>query len=80
MALGTDADAEGEGSETERARCTDCGEHSPPAHTAYTLISSQFGWRLMREELPDGTKMPVWRCPSCWRKVKAATGHKSGPP
>ncbi len=58
-------------SENERAICRDCGERAPPTNTNYTLISTNFGWRLTRRDLPDGTKVPEWRCPACWRKYKA---------
>jgi hypothetical protein len=61
-------------SESERATCSDCGQRAPPTNTNYTLISTHFGWRLSRRDLPDGTKVAEWRCPACWRKFKAATG------
>jgi hypothetical protein len=59
-------------SETERATCTDCGERAPATNTNYTLISTNFGWRLSRRVAPDGTKVAEWRCPACWRKHKAS--------
>ncbi len=69
-------------SETERATCTDCGERAPETNTNYTLISTNFGWRLTRRTLPDGTKIGEWRCPTCWRAHKAAataTGPRPKP-
>jgi hypothetical protein len=56
---------------SERASCADCGMQSPPTSTDSTLISAQFGWRLVQRRLPDGRRSPVWRCPYCWRKFKA---------
>jgi len=57
--------------------CVDCGKSSPATETDYTLISSQFGWRLRRERLPDGNVLFEWRCPQCWAKFKALRGLTS---
>ena len=43
---------------------------SPETETNYTLISSQFGWRLTRSRLPDGSFNIEWRCPACWKEHK----------
>src|SRR5689334_10921552 len=54
----------------DRQTCIDCGALSPETETNYTLISSQFGWRLSRTRMPDGTFVVEWRCPSCWKEFK----------
>ncbi|RYG63990.1 hypothetical protein EON77_20260, partial [bacterium] len=55
----------------DREVCVDCRRLSPETETNYTLISAQFGWRLSRTRLPDGTIDVAWRCPSCWTTHKA---------
>jgi hypothetical protein len=57
---------------SERPNCVGCGESAPETNTNYTLISTDFGWRLMRRTLPGGEKIAEWRCPDCWRAHKAA--------
>jgi hypothetical protein len=54
----------------DKQNCIDCGKQSPETDTNYTLISSQFGWRLTRQRLPDGSFAVEWRCPDCWREHK----------
>jgi hypothetical protein len=54
----------------ERARCIGCGRLSPETETNYTLISSQFGWRLTRFRRDDGEFIVEWRCPACWKHFK----------
>jgi hypothetical protein len=54
----------------DRQVCIDCGTLSPETETNYTLISSQFGWRLSRTRAPDGTFNVEWRCPNCWKEYK----------
>jgi hypothetical protein len=54
----------------DRQECIGCGTLSPETETNYTLISAQFGWRLVRERLPDGTFRVEWRCPDCWKRYK----------
>ena len=64
----------------DRQNCIDCGKLSPETDTNYTLISSQFGWRLTRQRLPDGTFAVEWRCPDCWREHKKhKTDEKPSP-
>jgi hypothetical protein len=63
---------------SERPSCVGCGESAPETNTNYTLISTDFGWRLMRRTLPGGEKIAEWRCPTCWRAHKA-TGQPPGP-
>ena len=64
---------------TERPSCIGCGESAPDTNTNYTLISTDFGWRLMRRTLPNGEKVAEWRCPNCWRAHKAAGHPAAGP-
>jgi len=60
--------------------CTGCAQKSPETETNYTLISSQFGWRLTRNIAGDGTIVVEWRCPNCWREYKKARGGSDGRP
>jgi hypothetical protein len=53
--------------------CTDCAIEAPSTESAYTLISSRFGWRLQYEANAKGEREPKWRCGDCWRKHKAAS-------
>ncbi len=54
----------------DRQTGIDCGKQSPETETNYTLISSQFGWRLTRRRLDNGEFVIEWRCPDCWRAHK----------
>ncbi|MGH7437330.1 MAG: hypothetical protein ACRENE_16760 [Polyangiaceae bacterium] len=56
-------------------RCFTCSGEAPKTHTDYTLIGC--GWRLVRRPTPDGSFSFEWRCPTCWAKYKAQTGHSS---
>jgi hypothetical protein len=51
-------------------KCIDCELEAPETSTDYTLISTQFGWRLQRRVLPAGTVVLEWRCPECWKRFK----------
>jgi hypothetical protein len=62
----------------DRQTCIGCGKKSPETETNYTLISSQFGWRLTRSTGPDGNIVVEWRCPVCWRDYKKARGGLEG--
>jgi hypothetical protein len=55
-----------------RRACSDCGASAPATESAYTLISSRFGWRLTYEPDAAGHKVPMWRCGECWKR------HKTG--
>lgn len=70
----------GEEEENSSKVCIDCGARSPPTNTAYTLISSRFGWRLSRRRTESGELVLEWRCPECWAKYKRDEGtpKKSG--
>jgi hypothetical protein len=52
--------------------CVACRKESPETETNYTLISPKYGWRLARNKRPDGTYDVEWRCPDCWRALKAS--------
>ena len=54
----------------DRQVCIGCGTLSPETETNYTLISSQFGWRLTRTKTADGQFNVEWRCPACWKEHK----------
>jgi hypothetical protein len=66
--------------------CIDCHKQSPETETDYTLISSQFGWRLTRSKGADGGLLLEWRCPACWGEYKrskpevATAVHPQPPP
>ncbi len=64
----------------DRQTCIGCGKKSPETDTNYTLISSQFGWRLTRTVVGDGTTLVEWRCPHCWAEYKKARGVDSKAP
>lgn len=58
-------------------KCVQCGTEAPEANTDYTLISANFGWRVIRQVHPDGSHAMEWRCPSCWVAYKAIRGKGS---
>ncbi len=64
----------------ERQTCAECGRHSPLTETGYTLISKEFGWRLLRRKALDGSLVLEWRCPTCWAKYKQRNAIAGGPP
>ena len=47
--------------------CVDCRRPPPPTNTNYTLISSQYGWRLIRRRTEEWDVRAEWRCPPCWK-------------
>jgi hypothetical protein len=53
-----------------RQRCFDCGQHSPKVSTNYSLIGGARAWRVSVVVGPDGKKTSIWRCPSCWKKLR----------
>jgi hypothetical protein len=57
----------------DHAKCIDCKKRAPTTQSDYTLISAQFGWRLSRTQLPNGTYEVDWRCPECWAAYKKRT-------
>jgi hypothetical protein len=50
--------------------CVGCQKQSPLTETDYTLISTNFGWRLTRKVSAEGTLVLEWRCPACWSEYK----------
>ena len=55
----------------DRPKCMVCGAESPPTNTAYTLIGTQHGWRVLMKKDAAGRRIPEWCCARCW------TAHKS---
>jgi hypothetical protein len=60
-----------------RQRCADCRVWSPTTDTNYTLISTQWGWRLSRSFDASGEVVCQWRCPDCWKKYRIASGRST---
>ncbi|NUP06111.1 MAG: hypothetical protein HOW73_08635 [Polyangiaceae bacterium] len=58
---------------TSQRQCIDCKTVAPATHTAHTLISARFGWRLSRRITPTGLELS-WRCPTCWKKHRDQGG------
>jgi hypothetical protein len=77
VAMGSDQGHHDAAPESDRGTCADCGERPPPTSSDHSLLSVRFGWRLQLHESPDGTKVPVWRCRSCWLKFKEASGRQT---
>jgi hypothetical protein len=59
---------------SERRTCVDCNAIAPQTKTAHTLISREYGWRLLRQETPDGKWVLYWRCAACWQRYKGRPG------
>jgi|HubBroStandDraft_1064217.scaffolds.fasta_scaffold366102_1 hypothetical protein len=55
-----------------RPECVDCRTLAPQTNTYYTLIGPIHSWRMSRASQPDGEVLIEWRCPTCWRRFKAA--------
>ncbi|MFO0662111.1 MAG: hypothetical protein U0165_20105 [Polyangiaceae bacterium] len=62
--------------ERKSFQCVSCRIWSPETDESNTLISSRYGWRLIRTTDASGAFKIEWRCPNCWakyKKVKAST-------
>jgi len=60
--------------------CVQCKAKSPEAET-HSLISSRYGWRLIRRVDSTGNPLMEWRCPTCaerYKKLRALAGQSSG--
>ena len=57
-----------------RQQCVDCHQLSPPTETNYTLISQQYGWRVMRVVDASGRRSMAWRCARCFAKFRERSG------
>ncbi len=58
-----------------RPVCVECRAASPDLGNGFTTIASASpatGWRLSRVRNADGSYTVEWRCPTCWRKLRAA--------
>src|SRR5258706_8098621 len=60
--------------------CVDCGAAAPDTDSEFTLISSPFGWRLVRTRNEDGSFVFEWRCPACWARHKQRGAVPSSSP
>jgi hypothetical protein len=58
----------GDGDEKKGHTCVDCGTTSPVTETNYTLISARHGWRLTLGTDDQGSRVMLWRCPTCWAR------------
>jgi hypothetical protein len=63
--------------DNDTLRCVVCGKHPPTTQSAYTLVSSEFGWRFTRGVDAEGKPIPNAYCPRCWERRK--TEPRSGP-
>jgi len=62
-----------------RQICVDCRKLSPETNSDHTLISAEFGWRVLRrDKAGDGAGTIEWRCPPCWQVYKRARAAESG--
>jgi hypothetical protein len=66
-------------SQTEDPRkcCAACGALPPQTNSPYTLISATHGWRLTREETPDGRMVGRFYCAACWNQRKKLSLERS---
>jgi len=55
--------------------CVDCGKAPPPTETAYTLIGSKHGWRLVKRPVDDDAPLLEWWCADCWRKQRLLSSY-----
>jgi hypothetical protein len=55
--------------------CVDCRALAPETETAYTLIGQAHGWRLTFRQNAQGERIPEWRCPECFKRVKERSAH-----
>jgi hypothetical protein len=58
-----------------RQMCCSCGI-KPPRNSANeeetsTVLSTRFGWRVVRRSEESGASVIEWRCPACWELYKA---------
>ncbi|HVY45026.1 MAG TPA: hypothetical protein VHB21_04065 [Minicystis sp.] len=56
----------------QRQTCIDCGKVSPETNSDHTLISAQYGWRVVKTDGEGGRWVMQWRCPTCWLRFKKA--------
>jgi len=54
--------------------CSWCGKAAPESETDKSLSSSEFGWRVTRKKLEDGSQEVAWHCPGCWSRLKESGG------
>jgi hypothetical protein len=55
--------------------CCGCGIKPPPSASGdsetTTLLSTRFGWRVVRRSGASGEAGVEWRCPACWEDYRA---------
>jgi hypothetical protein len=61
--------------------CCGCGI-KPPRSSAgeadtTTLLSTRFGWRVVRRNGAKGEGGVEWRCPACWEEYRARSHNSS---
>jgi hypothetical protein len=58
-----------------RQTCCGCGIKPPQSAVKDTdssaLLSTRFGWRVVRSNSPTGKGEIEWRCPACWEEYRA---------
>jgi hypothetical protein len=69
--------------ETNRHTCCGCGIKPPRSPTneeeTSTLLSTRFGWRVVRHSDENGDTEVEWRCPACWEIHKAGRSSLNPP-
>jgi hypothetical protein len=70
-----------------RQTCCGCGIKPPQSPEkereteSSALLSTRFGWRVVRSNDPNGRGEVEWRCPACWEEYreKRNAGLRSSP-
>jgi hypothetical protein len=55
----------------QRFQCIGCNRLSPGTDEDSSLISSKYGWRIVRRMGSDGQSTVDARCPQCWAAFRA---------
>jgi hypothetical protein len=52
--------------------CCGCGIKPPQTdnNESTTLLSTRFGWRVIRRSEKNGEAGVEWRCPACWEDYR----------
>jgi hypothetical protein len=66
-----------------RQTCCGCGIRPPQISVAdgenessSTLLSTRFGWRVVRSTSPNSRGDVEWRCPACWEEFRERRFNK----
>lgn len=58
-----------------RQTCCGCGIKPPQTsegeNESSTLLSTRFGWRVVRSSNAEGRSDVEWRCPACWEDYRS---------